>query len=257
MNTATMTKRKARTIGVVYFLFFPASIVSDRLLSGLIVQNDAAATANHILAHESLFRAGVAMALVNTALYLALTALFYELFKPVNRWVSFVAAFFGLVGCTIQAGGSVFELFSLVVLQSPPGTSVLNAEQLPGLALLFLKLNDQAVLVALVFFAVYCLLIGYLILRSTFLPRFLGALMVLAGFGWLTFLYEPLANHFSPYIQVLGVAAEGLLMLWLLVMGVNAERWQEQAHTMDRYPENGHNRVVTVDKSRLNSSPGQ
>ena len=91
------------------------------------------------------------------------------------------------------------------------------------------KLNDQAVLVALVFFAIYDVLIGYLILRSTFLPRWLGALMVLAGLGWLTFLYEPLADRLSPYIQVLGIVAEGLLTLWLLVAGVNAERWNEQA----------------------------
>lgn len=66
------------------------------------------------------------------------------------------------------------------------------------------------------------------ILRSTFLPRFLGVLMVLAGLGWLTFLYAPLTHHLFPYIQVIGVVAEGLLMLWLLVMGINAERWREQ-----------------------------
>src|SRR5438105_14896342 len=126
MNTATMTKRKARTIGVVYFLFFPASIVSDRLLSGLIVQNDAAATANHILAHESLFRAGVAMPLVNTALYLALTVLFYELLKPVSRSVSFVAAISGLVGCTTHEVGIVSELFRRVIITSQKRTSMLR-----------------------------------------------------------------------------------------------------------------------------------
>jgi hypothetical protein len=75
----------------------------------------------------------------------------------------------------------------------------------------------------------YCLLIGYLILRSTFLPWFLGALMIVAGLGWLTFSYEPLADHLSPYVQVVGTGAESLLMLWLLIMGVNADRWREQA----------------------------
>ena len=229
MSTSVMTKRYARLIGVVYLLMFLTSILSDRLLSGLVVENNASVTATHLLTHESLFRLGIATALIDTALYLGLTALFYDLFKPVSRRVSLAAAFFGLVGCAIQAGGSAFELFSLVVLRSGQGATLLNVEQLPGLALLFLKLNDQAVIVALTFFAVYCLLIGYLILRSTFLPRFLGALMVLAGLGWLTFLYQPLAHRLSPYVQVLGVAAEALLMLWLLVMGVNAERWQQQA----------------------------
>ena len=190
--------------------------------------HDAAATATNILTHKSLFLLGIATGLVETGFYVALTALFYNLFKPVNRRISLVAAFFGLVGCALQASGSVFELYPLAILQGGPSTALFKAEQLPGLALLFLNLNDQTGNVALVFFGVYCLLIGCLILRSIFLPRFLGALMVLAGLGWLTFLYPPLADRLFAYIAVLGIAAEALLMLWLVVRGVNAQRWQEQ-----------------------------
>src|SRR5215469_5355280 len=179
MGTAVMTKRYARIIGLVYLLMFLTSILSDHLLDGLILQNDAASTANHIVTHESLFRLGVATGLVDTAFYLALTALFYDLFKPVNRRISLLAAFFGIAGCTIQAGGATFALSSIAVLRSGHYESTLNAEQLQAIALLLVKLNDQSVLVALVFFAVYCLLIGYLILGSIFLPRFLGVLMVL------------------------------------------------------------------------------
>jgi hypothetical protein len=80
-----------------------------------------------------------------------------------------------------------------------------------------------------VFFGVYCLLIGCLILRSAFLPRFLGVLMVLAGLGWLIFLYPPLAERLFAYIAIVGITAEALLMLWLLVVGVNSEQWREQA----------------------------
>jgi hypothetical protein len=102
-------------------------------------------------------------------------------------------------------------------------------EQLRALALLFLDLDTQAGNICVVFFGVYCVLIGCLILKSTFLPRILGALMALAGLGWLTFLSPPFANRLSPYNLVLGFVAELLLMLWLLVMGVNVQRWQEQA----------------------------
>jgi len=236
VSRAGMTKRHARIIGVIYLFSFLASILSDRFLKGLVVEHDAAATASHILTHQSLFRLthqslfrlGVASSLVSTALYLTLNALFYEFFRPVNRSISLLAAFFGILGCAIQAGGSVFQVFALVVLKTGQGVPLFNPEQLPACALLLTNLNDQAVLVALVFFAMYDVLIGYLILRSTFLPRFLGALMVFAGLGWLTFLYEPLADHLSPYIQVLGIVAEVLLMLWLLVVGVNEERWREQ-----------------------------
>jgi hypothetical protein len=71
-------------------------------------------------------------------------------------------------------------------------------------------------------------MIGYLIFRSTFLPRILGVLMMFAGLGWLIFL-TPLANHLSTYLKVLGFLAELSLCLWLLVMGVNVQRWKEQA----------------------------
>ena len=98
-----------------------------------------------------------------------------------------------------------------------------------ALALMFLELNALAGNICVVFFGVYCLLIGYLIFRSAFLPRILGVLMALAGLGWLTFLSPPFANHLSPYNLILGFLAELSLCLWLLVMGVNVQRWKEQA----------------------------
>jgi hypothetical protein len=107
--------------------------------------------------------------------------------------------------------------------------TVFNVEQLRALALLFLNLNDQAGSVALVFFGLFDVLIGLLIFRSTFLPRILGVLMAVAGLGWLTFLSLPLANYLLTYIEVLGFLAEALLMLWLLAIGVNVQRWKEQA----------------------------
>ena len=75
----------------------------------------------------------------------------------------------------------------------------------------------------------YCLLIGYLIFRSTFLPRILGVLMAIAGLCWLTFLSPPLATYLSTYNLASALLAEGLVFLWLLVMGVNDQRWKEQA----------------------------
>jgi hypothetical protein len=81
---------------------------------------------------------------------------------------------------------------------------------------------------SLVFFGPYCLLLGYLIFRSTFLPQILGVLMAFAGLGWLILL-TPLANHLSTYLKVLGFLAELSLMLWLIAKGVNEKRWMEQA----------------------------
>jgi hypothetical protein len=157
------------------------------------------------------------------------TALFYGLFNAVSRSLSLLAAFFSLVGCAILAFASLFRIAPLVVLGGSQYLSVFKVEQLRALASLFLELYGQGVNICFVFFGVYCLLIGYLIFRSAFLPRILGVLMACAGLGWLTFLSPPLANSLSPYIVVLGFLAELSLMLWLLVMGVNVQRWKERA----------------------------
>src|SRR2546422_2944598 len=127
--------------------------------------------------------------LIATACYVPVTLLFYGLFKPVNRSLSLLAACFGLVGCAFGALGP-FHLAPFHIS-------------------------------SLVFFGFYCLLIGYLILKSTFLPRPLGALMAFGGLGWLTFLSPSLADHLSPYNFAPGILGEGLLTLWLLGIGLN------------------------------------
>jgi hypothetical protein len=222
---------RARITGVVYLLYFLTAVFGEFFGRGLVVvvSGDAAATANKILAHQPLFRLGLATGLVATACYVAVTALFYDLFKHVNRSLSLLAAFFSLVGCAILAFASLFRIGPLVVLEGGQYLSAFKVEQLRALAFLFLELYARAVNICFVFFGVYCLLIGYLIFKSAFLPRILGVLMAFAGLGWLTYLSPPLANYLSPYIQVLGVFAEGSLMLWLLAMGVNVAKWEEKA----------------------------
>jgi hypothetical protein len=220
---------RARIAGIVYLLYFLTAVFGEFFIRGLVVSGDAAATANNILAHQPLFRLGLATGLIATVCYVAVTALFYDLFKPVNRSLSLIAAFFSLVGCAILAFGSLFQLAPSVVLGGSQYLRVFKVEQLRALALMFLELNTQVGNICVVFFGFYCLLIGCLILRSAFLPRILGVLMAFAGLGWLTFLSPPLANYLSPYILVLGFLAELSLCLWLLVMGVNVQRWKEQA----------------------------
>ena len=236
MNTATTEpiaeaspRPRARITSVVYLLYFLTVMSADYFVKGLVVAGDAAATAHNILAHESLFRAGFAINLVATALYVAVTVLFYNLFKPVNRSLSLLAVSFSVVGCAIQAASYVFYLAPFILLGGAQYLSVFKVEQLQALALMLLKLRSQAEQIDLVFFGFFDLLIGCLILKSTFLPRILGVLMALAGLGWLIFLFPPLANNLSRYILPLGFLAELCLMLWLVVKGVDVQRWREQA----------------------------
>ena len=138
----------------------------------------------------------------------------YELLKPVSRSVSLLAALFRLIFVAVMAVNSL-SYFGAVV---SPGRAHSAAA------------FDVGYGIAMVPFGVHCLLIGYLIFESIFLPRILGVLMALAGLGYLTFLWPWLGSHlFFPYILIPGILGEGSLTLWLLVMGVNVQRWKEQA----------------------------
>ncbi|HEV3059235.1 MAG TPA: DUF4386 domain-containing protein, partial [Vicinamibacterales bacterium] len=125
---------------------------------------------------------------------------------------------------------SVFQLGPLAVLEGGSSLSAFNHEQLDALALIFFRFNADAFYIYLVLFGFWCVLIGYLIFKSTFIPRLIGVLEALAGLCWLTFLWPPFAHYVSPYNQVLAGLGELSLMAWLLVVGVNAERWIEKAN---------------------------
>ncbi len=238
MSNDVMTKRiteasprlKARITGVFYLLtiltgIFAQGFVSERL----VVYGDAAATATNILTHSGLFQLGYAVYLIEMACNIAMTALFYDLLKPAGRSVSLLAAFLGFAGCVIKTFSRVFFITPLFVLGGAHYLSVFSAEQLQALALLFLKVNDRGAAMALVFFGFYALLTGYLIIRSTFLPRILGVVSVLGGLGWLSFLYLPLGYRLFPFVVALALLGAASLILWLLVVGVNEQRWKEQA----------------------------
>src|SRR6266571_2494975 len=234
MGTAAMTETsprlKARITGVLYLLTILTGIFAQGFVSGrLVVDGDAAATATNILTHRFLFEFGFTAYLIEMACQIAITALFYELLKPVSKSVSLLAAFLGLAGCTIKTVSRLFYIAPLLVLGGAHYLSVFIPEQLQALSLLFLKINDHGAAIALAFFGFYALLTGYLIIKSTFLPRILGVLSVIGGAGWLSFLYPPLGYRLFPYVAPFGLLGAVALILWLLVFGVNEQRWQEQA----------------------------
>jgi Domain of unknown function (DUF4386) len=221
---------KARLAGVFQLLealtaTFGQVIVLDRL----VVSGNAAATAANILGHERLFWLGFASSLIGVAFHIAWALLLYELLKPVNRSLSLLAAFVILVGCAIQALTSLLYLAPLLILQGGSSLSAFTPEQLQALAYMFLKLNASAFDIYLVFFGFWCVLTGYLIFRLTFLPRILGLLLAISGLGWVTYLSPPLAHHLFPFIAAASALGEIPLELWLIVMGVNVQRWKEQA----------------------------
>ena len=209
----------ARTIGVVYVLYPLTALAGALFLRGIVVSCDAAATATHILAHQNLYRAGFAFDLVANVLYLALTALFYEFFRPVNRSIAMIAAFCGLAGCTIQIMDELLRIAPLVILENAQLATIYSPLQLQGAALFSLTLHAETLRISYLVFAVFDMAIGYLIVRSTLVPSVLGWLMMAAGVGGLTLLWPPLAVSLYYVILPLGGLAEILLMLWLVVKG--------------------------------------
>jgi hypothetical protein len=154
---------KARISGVFYLLEMLTGGFALFVGGRLLVSGDAAATATNILAHESIFRLGFAANFIQFACYVVVTGLFYDLFKPVNKSLSLLAAFFSLVGCAIGAVSCLYELAPLAILGGAQYLNVFKVEQLQALALMFLKLHGQWFNLSFVFFGFYCLLIGYLI----------------------------------------------------------------------------------------------
>ena len=227
---------RARTIGIVYLLYFLSSLAGGFLLKEFVLPNDAAATANGILANEPLYRLSISLELVGNALYIALTALFYNLFRPVGPRIALLAAFFGLAGGIIQLFGGLFELAPLVLLKDSHLLGVFSPEQVRVAALLSFKMYNQIYSISLPLFGFFMFPTGWLIIRSTFLPRIIGVFWMCAGVSALTFLWPPslwlpaaTAATVSGFVFPLAAVAEGSLMLWLLVMGVNVARWRDVA----------------------------
>jgi hypothetical protein len=201
-------------------------IILGRMLT---VSGDAAATAANILGQERLFWLGFALLIAAVVFHIAWALLLYELLKPVNRSLSRFAAFIILIGCAIQAVMCVFYLAPLPLLHGGSALAALTPGQLQALAFMFLELNTYAFDVYLVFFGLWCILTGYLIFKSTFLPRILGVLLMISGLGWVTYLLPPIANRLFPFIAGASALGEIPLEFWLIVMAVNAQRWKEQA----------------------------
>jgi hypothetical protein len=185
MSTATMKRIrevsprfKARIAGVLFLILLLTAAFTEFFVRGRLS-----------------FAADLAAGIIEVSCMTAVTLLFYDIFKPVNRSLSLLAASFNFVALTLE----------------------------------LLQFLPHGVNIGLGFHGFYWFLIGYLVFRSTFLPRILGALMATAGLCWLTFLSLPLANYLSPYNLASGLLVEGFVFLWLLVMGVNVQRWKEQA----------------------------
>jgi len=236
--TGAPPRTDARIAGLLYLIVIVAGVFAEILVRGrLMVPGNAAATARNILAHERLFRWGFAAELIAGLCVVPLMMLLYELFKVVNRRVALLAVFFSLVACAVESAALLGHFAPLILLKRGPGLGV-SPELLQALAYMSLQMQAIGFAVALAFFGGTMLARGYLIFRSDFFPRIIGVLLAIEGVCYLAnsfvdFLAPGIAAAVFAFLMVSGLA-EVFLCLWLLAMGVNEQRWKEQAGAVDR-----------------------
>jgi len=215
-----------RAIALLFLITIVLGIVAQGFISDRLISfRDPAGTATRILENETLYRAGFTLYMIEMAAQIAMTVLLFQLLKPVNGKIAMLALVFGLVGCTIKTFSRVFYLAPLFVLKQS-AISALTGDQLPAVSLILLNVNDSGAGVALAFFGFETMLEGWLILRSTFLPRWLGVLTMIAGVGWLIFLIPSLGYALFNFIVLLGLVSSMAIIGRLLVKGVDEQRWR-------------------------------
>ena len=229
-RTEVSPRSLARMAGVCQLLeAITATLGQVIVLGRLIVSGNAPATAANIVQHERLYWCGFASSVVAVLFHVAWAFLMYELLKPVNRRVSIFAVLVMLMGCAMLAVTGLLYIAPLIVLQGPGSLSAFTAAQLQALAAAFLRLNAYAFDIHTVFFGVWCVLTGYLIFKSTFLPKVMGILLIVSGLGWMLYLSPPFAAPLFPFIAAASAIGEVPLEFWLIVVGLNEARWKEQA----------------------------
>jgi len=223
-------RQAAKIAGFGYLLIFILGIFAYFFaFESLIVRGDAATTANNIIDNELLFRFGIASWVFVLSIDVVVAWALYVLLKPVNGNLSLFAAWFRLVFVAIFIS-ALFNLFTVLqILSGPDFLTVFETNQLHAQSMLFLNAYQYGVDISFVFLSIHIFILGYLIIKSDYIPRFLGVLMIVASVGSLTdsfanFLSSNYANYevaFLLIVVVPAITSELSLTFWLLWRGFN------------------------------------
>jgi hypothetical protein len=219
----------ARVAGVLFLLSMVAGLFGELYApSHVIVSGDAAATAKNIVAFNSLFRAGFASYLIEAVCDITLSLVMYEMLKPVRKDLALLAAFFGLVSTAVFAVAELFYFGSSLIVGGTGSLKSFSPDQLNDLGLLSLKMYGLGGGIFMVFYGIATLLRGYLIYRSGYLPKALGALLALAGLGFIAsnFVLVLAPAYASDLLLLPMFLAVVFMTVWLLVKGVDVRKWE-------------------------------
>jgi len=220
----TSTRNPGRFAGMLYVLasivgFFAMGYVPGKL----IVHGNAMATANNISASETLFRLGIAGQLIGMVGFIFVALALYDLLKGVNQRHAWLMVLLIVVSIPIAFLNELNSIAALVLVRGADFLSILEKPQREALAMLFLKLHGQGLVVAEIFWGLWLFPLAMLVYRSRFLPRFLGVWLALAGFAWVILsLTSVLLPQYQDKVNTYSQPAffgEIAFMLWLVIKG--------------------------------------
>ena len=220
-------KKLARIAGLCYLIVIATGLFSEVFVrQALRVPNNALATAQNIQTHELLFRWGFVADIINFVVGLPTIIIIYHFFKRVNKLLVQIALAFVIIQTAIIAVNLLNQISPLLILSDESYLNTFQPNQLATLSLLSLNLQAQGYGIGLVFFGFYCLIIGFLILKSSLLPQVLGVLYATAGLCYLInsfimFLSKGFENPMFMYLAIPIFIGELSLCLWLLIKGID------------------------------------
>ena len=228
------TDKAARIAGATYLLLLVAPLRLIYIPSALFVRGNATATANNIAAHELLFRLGIVGDLFTGTMVIFVMLALYRLFKGVDQSLATLMVILGgLMVTPIYFLNSLNDAAALLLVRGADFLSVFEKPQREALAMLFLRLHHQGVVVNEIFWGLWLLPLAFLVIRSGFLPRFLGVWLIINGFAYVitsfTGLLLPQYESMVSNITFPALLGELAFMLWLLIRGAKVELLPKEA----------------------------
>ena len=224
-------QRYARVAGVLFLISLVAGGFGEAYApSKIIVSGDAAATVANITNFNFLYRLGFAAFLTESLCDIALVLIFYALLRPVSRELSLLAAFFGLVGTAVFAVGELFYLAPTLLVGNAAYLTTFSTDQINALVQFSFRFASLAGMVTTAYYGMSWLVRAYLIVRSGYLPKFLGVLMAIGGAGFVVrnFLLILAPAYAATWLLVLMFPGGLILTIWLLVKGIDMRRWDQR-----------------------------
>ena len=222
--------KTARIAGFLYLLLVPLGFFGIEYIPSITVPGNATATVSNIMAHTMLFRLSILSALITPIVTLLVALFLYKLFNPVNKNQAVLMVIFALAALPIAMLNELNHFAVLLLLNGADYLKVFSQDYVNSQVMFFLDLGHYGAFITAIFWGLWLFPLGYLIFKSNFMPKLIGILMIVAGFGYIVdsvalFLLPNLRLDISQYTFY----GELFLLLWLLIKGVNVDQWKKRA----------------------------